>query len=518
MTKSFLIAAISACTSPSHGPELVFVRDGIISPEDTHQGRLLTDGRRFHELSWRQGESTTVGGLTGLGPARAECEAIFHVPLGDVSRHVAMGGEAPNTALQFSPNEELLAIGTATGHIWLVDGWTGSVIAETRLAETSIKTVAWSIDGETLYTAEQSPDAFIHALDPNSLAIRWSNRLADIVGSSPVPDESDVYGLYTLPSAYSVNVLASDELIVTALHSWPTDQGQQNASQIVKISPEGLITDRWPDQPADATFTHAQFNEDKGLLAFVVGRSASGPPPSDLPIGGVLVLSANDLEPVLSMTIPPLKPWFDTSQIWEAIDISTDGDLVIGLYDGRIMGMGIDGETQFENNTGTPIHAGSVPIVAAVSWAQFSSNGILATTSATSIPFGSQSTALRPPTAHPNENTLWAIDSNGDIDWKWSGRHVIQGLTQHPDTNWVVTGAGDRTTDTRRDLYGALVFDTTPERDLGPKTRLMAICPTQGPVYFRQAVTTDGRIAVAEHPWVETDGTIGGKYQATVLR
>lgn len=80
-----------------------------------------------------------------------------------------------------------------------------------------------------------------------------------------------------------------------------------------------------------------------------------------------------------------------------------------------------------------------------------------------------------------------------------------------------MVGAGDRKTDERRDLYGALIFDLTgPERS--GAERLEAFCQTTGPVFFRQVLSADGRLALAEHPYTEGDGGIAGRYQVTVMR
>jgi hypothetical protein len=81
----------------------------------------------------------------------------------------------------------------------------------------------------------------------------------------------------------------------------------------------------------------------------------------------------------------------------------------------------------------------------------------------------------------------------------------------------MVVGAGSRSSDARRDLYGALVFDLEGQSRSGEQ-RLQTFCATESPVFFRQAATEDGRIAVVEHPIADEDGSIRGAYQVTVLR
>jgi hypothetical protein len=48
--------------------------------------------------------------------------------------------------------------------------------------------------------------------------------------------------------------------------------------------------------------------------------------------------------------------------------------------------------------------------------------------------------------------------------------------------------------------------------------RLAATCPTAGPVFFRHAITADGRVAVVEHPFADANGDLEAAYQVTVLR
>ena len=101
----------------------------------------------------------TVNGQSGVAPAQPECVELFSVPLGDVSRLIAMGGAAPNTAVAFSPDGSMLAVGSYRGEVLVVDGWSGAVLARRKLAESMVKEVAWSADGKTVYAAEQWVEA-----------------------------------------------------------------------------------------------------------------------------------------------------------------------------------------------------------------------------------------------------------------------------------------------------------------------------------------------------------------------
>ncbi len=533
MTAASIFLLTAACSQPPPPPagELVFLRDAVLSPvsqpatasgaADAQPGRQLANGSRLVPRAWTPGQVVELDGLTATAPARAECLPLFSVELGDVSRLVAMGGAAPNTAMAFSPGDgSRLAIGSYLGEVRVVDGWSGQAIAKRRLAETLVKQVAWSADGGTLYVAEQSPDATLRALDPATLQDRWTLRLADIVETSALPPGDDLYGVYALPAAYGLVVLPDGDLLVTAVHSWtPEDGRKKNRSQVLRVSPDGTIEDRWPDAPADATFLHPRVDREGGLVAFAINRSADGPPPPDLAVGGVQVLDLATLQPKIAVTTEPLRPWFTEAFVWEALDVSARQDaLFLGFGDGRIRVTDLAGADRLSLDVGAPVMAGEVPIHASVGWGLLRDDTLIFNSSNTLIPYGAASPELRPPSAHPAENTLFAVGLDGQRRWSWSGGAMIQGLTLSPDGDTLVLGAGARKTDDRRDAFGAFLFDLSGPADRSGEQRLEAFCATSGPVFFRHAISDDGRVAVSEHPILEGDGSIAGAYQVTVLR
>lgn len=511
---------LAACGEDAPAPppaELIFVRDAVIAPAGA-TGQALPDGRVLVAQNWSPGQPVELATARGIAPQRAECLPIFHEDLGDVQRMIAMGGSVPNTALAWSPDGTRLAVGSHTGEVLLLDGWSGEVLGRRSYAETMIKHVVWSPDGATLYAAEQSPDANVHALDPATLAPRWTLRLADIVETSAAPSGEDIYGIYKLPAAYGLQVLEGGELLVTALHSWPDADGvARNLSQVLRVTTAGTIAARWPAEPANATFKHPRVSGDR--VAIVVNHTADGAPPAGLPVGGVQVLALPDLVPVRAATTPALAPWFDQANIWEAVDIDAEtGRLLLGFGDGRLRVIEDDGTDALALSTGAPIMAGDIPIHASIGWGLLHGGRAVFSTSGTHIPWGAASPETRPPSIHPSENTLWAMDMDGERAWSWSGGQQIQGLSLGMDGRHLVVGAGNRQTDTREDLYGALVFDLGGAPIRSGEDRLRAFCATEGPVFFRHVMSPDGRIAVAEHPTMDADGAVRGAYQVTVLR
>ena len=61
---------------------------------------------------------------------------------------------------------------------------------------------------------------------------------------------------------------------------------------------------------------------------------------------------------------------------------------------------------------------------------------------------------------------------------------------------------------------GSLSFDTNGVKD----DPMVATCMTPNPVFFYHSMTSDGRLAIAEHPYREENGTVVGEYAIRILR
>ena len=505
-----------------------FVRDGVISDSPVEGGRKVGGERWLIERPWVRGEVVAVGGVERIAPLVPECLPLFHVELSDISTMAVQGGVAPNSAVVFSNDGSKLAIGGVNGELVVVDAWSGEVSAERRLSESSTKELAFSKDDSTLYAAEQSPDAFVHALDPSTLEAKWSFRLADIVESSPLPAGENRYGLYDLPAAYRLEVLPDGDIIALATHAWNDESGKRlNRSQLLRLTPGGEIRSAFPEEPVSATFPHGVINADvtPPLIAINSGHSADGEPPPGFPSGGVVVVDLDAMRAISTHEVEPLGPWFDRNYIWAALDSDPEVGALMGFGDGRLVverlavEPGATPQPHLNLSTGTPIMAGEVPISASVGFGELLGETIISTTSDTNIPWGAASPELRPPTDHPAANALRVHGLDGELLWVWHGEIFIQGLTTSSNGEMAVIGAGYRASDNRRDLYGAMLFDTTSPRDgRSGEERILARCPTANPIFFDHALSDDGRIAVVEYPYPDGEGGVVGSYRATVLR
>lgn len=475
-----LLALGCSTSAPEHAP--VAVRAGWITDRGE---QALGDGRFLTQLDLER-------------PRQLACVPIVSVELGDLRRRVAAGITAPDTALAFSPDGRWLAIGSYLGELLVVDAWSGEVRARRTLAESAVKRVAWSPAGDVLYAAEQSVEGVLRAVDPATLQDRARFVMAEHLERSAPPDPSDLYGLYTLPGPYGLHVLDDGDVVLVGAHGWNAADGRRNRSQVWRLDPQLEVRARWPAQPADATFLASAIDDDRVVVA--VSRSATGPAPDGIGVGGVAVLDGQ-LKLLDTLVPEPLEPYYERAFVWEAIALH-DGRLTLGLADGRIW------RVDRRRALSTPIDSAGVPIAATIGSLVDTGGLLLTSTSGTSVPYGLQRAETEPPSLHPAENTLFALDpSDLSTVWTWRGDEALAGLSQRG--RWLALGVAPRDGEPSR--HGVLVFDL--ER---PGERLAASCTTGQPVFFRTAIAADGRIAVASFPEKRGSG-VEGAYRVQIF-
>lgn len=488
-----------ACSGPPPAaPEVHFLRGAV------------ERGGQIEPSAWSPGD--VVDGV--VAPAQPECRAQLHVPLEDRRADAEQGVPPAGAALAFSPDGTRLAIGSVGGAVHIVAIPSGRRVADRQLAEGAVRQVAWSADGRTLYVGEQSPDANVYALEAASLRTAWSHRLAEDVETSVLPANDTMYGRFSLPGAYAVQVLADGGVLVAAAHGWTAAEGWRNRTRLYRYASDGSLKAAYPaDGAADATFLFPSVHEGPGGGDVLIGvsRSAVGPAPAGLPIGGLLDLSAEDLTPRWSRVFEPLKPWFTNVFFWEAVVRGPDFAFA-GMGDGRAYVLDGAGSERAALQPGVPVSTAGVPVGVGVGFAAARDDGIWYLTTGSNIPWGSADPAARPPSAHPAENTVHALAPDGTPRWDRQLREAVAGVVVSPDGHTLMVGAGPRESDTRTDLFGAVLLDAASGRTL-------TTCSTVAPVDFRPVFAPDGGwIAVAEAPYKAADGSVAGAYQVTVFR
>ena len=496
----------------------ILVSGDVNSQEIPQDWKKVSEGKWLKEYEWKHNEDIEVLKDTyRRAPMRANCVSIAHTELGDVSRMISLQAGVPNTFMAWSHDESKLLVGTHLGDVMILDGWSGEVLERKHLAESLIKYVAWSKDDQSIYVAEQSVEGNVYAFD-QKLQQKWKFTLSDIVESSAPPATEDIYGVYSLPAAFGLVVLSDDSLIVPATHAWNKNGVFTNRSQLLHLSKSGEILKRWPKKVANATLKFPVVDEFNNRMILSVEKTSSESESQDveqIQTGGIQVLSLSEFSTESFISLDPLQPHFSTSMIWQALDLSSSEQKILAGYsDGRFRITDSKGKQSVLLETSTPILAGDVPIYAIIGWGKFYKDIAFFNTSPTYIPYTASSPNLKPPADHPSAGGLFAINMEGDKLWNWHGDYNIQGISIQKERGELVIGAGDRNKDNRKDLYGAIIFDTNGVKD----DPMIATCMTPNPVFFYHSMTSDGRLAIAEHPYREEDGTVVGEYAIRILR
>lgn len=475
------------------------------------RGAVQQDHGAIELLAWKPGE-----GVRGaVAPQSPECVPQFSVELEDRRADAEQGVPPAGVALAFSPDGALLGVGSAGGRVLVLRVPDGAVVADHQLSEGAVKDIEFSADGATLYVGEQSPDAYLYALDAHTLAERWKLRLADDLESSALPANDTMYGNFSLPGAFGVVTLPAGEVLVAGAHGWTSDGVRKNRSRLWLLAADGAVLAAWPKEAAaDAVFLFPSVSTDpdgsSGVL-LGISRSADGPDPATVPVGGVIDLALPGLTPRWTRTFEPLLPYFKTVFFWQAVSRGP-GFGFAGLGDGRGFVLDPAGQVQATLQPGVPMLTGGVPIGVGVGFATSSTDGIWYLTTATNIPWGSADPSTRPPSAHPAENTVHALAPDGTPRWDRALRQSVAGIVASPDGTELLVGAGPRDSDARTDLYGAVVLSAATGQ-------VITTCSTEGPADFRPAFAPDGGwIAVGEAPFKVGDGRVMGAYRVTVFR
>ena len=139
--------------------------------------------------------------------------------------------------------------------------------------------------------------------------------------------------------------------------------------------------------------------------------------------GTVHVLNGNTGKEDWNYSLPPLEPFFDYSAIWYSTQITPDGEKLITMTsDGRaflfdnseIMKTGVP-EVKWQANISTPVVVSGVPIYGSANYAYIINNTLIFSIGSTF----SKDKNKDAPIEHPNGNSLFAYDTDGNLLWKW---------------------------------------------------------------------------------------------------
>lgn len=410
---------------------------------------------------------------------------------------------------KFSPDSKYLAIGTHGGSLKLIELATGEKVWEKQLvegiADARIADIEFSKDGKNLIVGEESPDAFIYCFDLNGAEI-WKFGAGQDLGSD----------LDHLPAMKKMKLDSKGNIYVAASRACGyIGEKYKYLGRIYSFDPEGKMRWKFPESELmDIGVTWVDTTPDGKYAVFGTTSFTEGNKWKD---GTVHVLDGNTGKEDWNYSIPPLEPFFDYSAIWYSTQITPDGEKLITMAsDGRaflfdnseIMETGVP-EAKWQANISTPILVSGVPIYGSSNYAYIINNTFIFSIGSTF----SKDKNNEAPIEHPNGNSLFAYDTDGNLLWKWR-LDGYAGECALNDKYLVIPIAQNLVTEDRN-VHGVYVFDIS--KSGGSNSKLVQSYNTEG-LTVSADISADGRyIAALEAPARLDDGTVLGEYKVHIL-
>ncbi|WP_292377952.1 PQQ-binding-like beta-propeller repeat protein [Methanosarcina sp. UBA289] len=410
---------------------------------------------------------------------------------------------------KFSPDSKYLAIGTHGGSLKLIELATGEKVWEKQLvegiADARIADIEFSKDGKNLIVGEESPDAFIYCFDLNGAEI-WKFGAGQDLGSD----------LDHLPAMKKMKLDSKGNIYVAASRACGyIGEKYKYLGRIYSFDPEGKMRWKFPESELmDIGVTWIDTTPDGKYAVFGTTSFTEGNKWKD---GTAHVLDGNTGKEDWNYSIPPLEPFFDYSAIWYSTQITPDGEKLITMAsDGRaflfdnseIMETGVP-EAKWQANISTPILVSGVPIYGSSNYAYIINNTFIFSIGSTF----SKDKNNEAPIEHPNGNSLFAYDTDGNLLWKWR-LDGYAGECALNDKYLVIPIAQNLVTEDRN-VHGVYVFDIS--KSGGSNSKLVQSYNTEG-LTVSADISADGRyIAALEVPARLDDGTVLGDYKVHIL-
>ncbi len=410
---------------------------------------------------------------------------------------------------KFSPDSKYLAIGTHGGSLKLIELATGKKVWEKQLvegiADARIADIEFSEDGKRLIVGEESPDAFIHCFDLNGTEV-WKFEAGTDLGSD----------LDHMPAMKKIKLDSKGNIYVAASRACGyIGEKYKYLARVYSFDSDGNMRWKFPESELmDSGVTWIDTTPDGKYSVFGTTCFTKADKWKD---GTVHVLDGNTGKENWNYSLPPLEPFFDYSAIWYSTQITPDGKYLITMAsDGRaflfdnseIMETGVP-EGKWEANISTPVVVSGVPIYGSANYAYIINNTLIFSIGSTF----SKDKNKEAPIEHPNGNSLFAYDTDGNLLWKWR-LDGYAGECALNDRYLVIPIAQNLVTEDR-DVHGIYVFDIS--KSGGSNSKLIQVYNTEG-ITVAADISPDGKyIAALEAPARLDDGTVLGEYRVHIL-
>jgi hypothetical protein len=417
--------------------------------------------------------------------------------LGDVEARDYQRMGSVRALLDFSPDEQFLAVGTELGEIIVVKKNPPQVIWREKIGIGKITSLQFSADGAFLYVGEASPEGGLICLDGKIGKTIWRYSAAQAVGvdikkrSLPAIVKIEVRKnkIYALATRYGTRSTSEKE--------------PYYYSKIFCFAPTGKTLWEFPtdENYMDAWVNWLSVDEIDGQVVFGTANYAETVRKYTK---NIYALNAKTGAENWGIEIPPALDANRTITRGSP-NISADGTMVAALAsDGRGFAYDAKGNFLWSRAVSTPKSIGSVYLNAIGRDAYVLDKYVVFGTLNTYNSAGSQ---LPTPVEHPSNNNLVVFDREGNFKSRWqAGGSVEEAAFSYPYAA-VAVGRNTKTKDYK--VHGLYVYNLD-------KGEITGQVRTDGPAIAAALCSQGKSVAVVEAPLKLDDGKIIGKYRLTL--
>jgi len=476
-------------------------------------------------LVWRveNGGRGTVA--LSAAPREAKLWALASENIPSVGEWQRKGDET----IAISPDGKWIAVAGLDEAVHLLDVG-GEEKWSYRIPERYGHSLAFSADSRLVYVGECSMDGTVFGLDTGSGKKQWEYPVGNDVGRTGA---TQPVNYRTLDKCCVFDLVATqDALYVVGTHR---DRRFDELPTGARIVNDALDTVVYAFHPADGKLlwrypargtmdTHMPYLVYSRVLGQIVGANTSywraSMPQERYPNGTVRLIDARTGLESCSYRIGPTIMSY--TGIWYSLSVSPNGRFTaVGTTDGRLIlfevAQGPSLVELWEKDVSTLLTVSGIPIYASSSRSVAFDNGDVFVTSGNTF---AKQTAVgvvrQPPGRHPDSNSAFLFDRNGEILWKWKAPGGIADLFDHPESGLIVLSVEHDYVEKSLDAAGFYFLKYTGRQGKSPVERFGSL--QLSGISKSGAIARDGSFFVGvESPIRLTDDTLAGEHKLHIV-
>jgi hypothetical protein len=217
--------------------------------------------------------------------------------------------------------------------------------------------------------------------------------------------------------------------------------------------------------------------------------------------------------PLDEIKVPPLRPYFQSTYVWQGLSLSADGrELALATGDGRVMAWALDehgkATPRWTHPLATPREFQGARMHCTLGWALHAGDTLLVQSDRAWEEGGMGQGLARPLKLHPEACTIHAFDAPASEPrrlWHFEAPFRPQGLWLSPTQRWLAFACEDQPGldpqgQPKPPNYSVIMLDLSREGTDGA-AKLVYEWAADGPIFFNAAWSRDARyLAVVEGP------------------